>query len=174
MRVPALSRRRLLTGAALCASAWPSLADATVQRRPWPAGQATPPLALPLLDGGTWTLAGARGKVVAINFWASWCEPCRAEMPSLELMAARHEADGLVVVAVNFKESEATMRRFRDQTLLTVPLLRDADGAAAKAWQVRIFPSTLLVGRDGRARFAVVGEADWSAAPARQWVSGLL
>lgn len=174
MRLSVLSRRQLLAGASLCAAAWPARADAATLRRPWPAGQATPPLALPLLDGGTWMLSGARGKVVAINFWASWCEPCRAEMPSLELMATRHEPEGLVVVAVNFKESEATMRRFRDQAQLTVPLLRDADGAVAKAWQVRIFPTTLLVGRDGRARFSVAGEADWSAAPARQWVTELL
>jgi peroxiredoxin len=80
----------------------------------------------------------------------------------------------LLVVAVNYKESETTIQRFRDQTMLTLPLLRDADGATSRAWQVRIFPSTLLVGRDGRARFTVVGEADWSEAPARQWVAELL
>jgi thiol-disulfide isomerase/thioredoxin len=144
------------------------------QRKAWPRERPTPPLALPLLEGGTWDLSSVRGKVIALNFWASWCPPCRDEMPSMELMAARHEADGLGVVAVNFKESAATIRRFVETTLLTMPIVRDADGAAARAWSVAMFPTTVLVGRDGRAAFTVVGETDWTENPARGWVAELL
>lgn len=164
-------RDLLLLGAA---APWPLAARAEPQRQPWPRGRALPALSLPDLDGGTWTLAGQRGRVVALNFWASWCAPCRAEMPSLELLAGRHEADGLTVVAVNFKEGEAAARRFAAGVGMTVPILRDADGAAARALGVRILPSTVFVGRDGAARFLVIGEADWMAAPARQWAAELL
>jgi thiol-disulfide isomerase/thioredoxin len=170
-----IHRRRMLAAAAaaVASMAVPRTADAA-QRKPWPPSQATPTLELPLLDGGIWRLDAVRGEVVALNFWASWCPPCRDEMPSLELMATRHEHQGLVVAAVNFKESAATIRRFTDTTLVTMPIVRDADGAAAKAWGVRMFPTTVLVDRDGRAAFSVVGEIDWTDEPARGWVETLL
>lgn len=173
MNDSALTRRRCLAALAVAGApaAW---AQPQAQRRPWPVGRATPALELPGLDGSAWRLADQRGRVVAINFWASWCEPCRSEMPALELMAQRHERDGLVVVAVNFREGAGTIRRFVDQMALSLPVLRDADGSVARRVGVGVFPTTLFVGRDGRAVFSVVGEADWGNAPARQWVSALL
>lgn len=164
-------RRCLLAGAA--ALAWPACASAALRRR-WPKDRATPALELPTLDGTPWLLSAQRGRVVALNFWASWCEPCRAEMPSLELLAQRHESHGLVVLAVNHKESVAAIRRFSERESLTLPLLRDAEGAAARAFGVTIFPTTVLIGRDGRVAFSVVGEADWQASVERQWISALL
>ena len=149
-------------------------AQAQAERRPWPRGRGTPEIALPDLEGRPWRLADRRGRVVALNFWASWCQPCREEMPSLELMAQGHEADGLEVVALNFKEGGAAIRRFLDQTALALPVLRDADGLAARALDVRIFPSTVFVGRQGRVAFTVVGATDWTAEPARTWVRALL
>lgn len=171
---PTPSRRRLLAAAALGAALPAVPVQAQAQRKPWPAGKPTPPLALPAWEGPGFSLAQARGQVVLLNFWASWCEPCRAEMPSLELLAERHAKDGLVVQAVNFRETDAAIRRFLAQWPLTLPILRDRDGAAARDWQVRIFPSTLLVGRDGRAAFSVTGEADWSGDEARRWIAALL
>jgi thiol-disulfide isomerase/thioredoxin len=142
--------------------------------KPWPKGQATPPLSLPLHDGGTWRLDQQRGKVVVLNFWASWCEPCRAEMPTLELLAERHAKAGLEVVAVNFRETDGALKRFLDQQPVSLPVARDSDGAAAKAWGVRVFPTTVVVKRDGQAAFSVIGEADWNAEPTRGWVAALL
>jgi len=167
-----LMRRRLL--AALSLAAMLPSAGAEVLRRPWPAKTAAPPLALPTLDGPPWSLADAKGRVCVVNFWASWCEPCRTELPSLELLAQRHERDGLVVVAVNFRETDAAVRRFVDRMPTTLPLLRDTDGAVNRAWQVRIYPTTFLIGRDGRPRFSIVGEADWNADPVRSWVAAQL
>jgi thiol-disulfide isomerase/thioredoxin len=168
-------RRHWLTAgiAVPAAAALPTRADGA-QRRPWPKARPTPAVELPLFDGTAWTLASQRGRVTALNFWASWCEPCRAEMPSLELLAQRHEADGLVVMAINHKESAAAIRRFNERESIALPILRDVDGAVARAFGVGIFPTTMLIGRDGRAAFSVVGEADWQAAPARQWIAGLL
>lgn len=170
------SRRRLVAALALAALGRPrqARAEAGAMLRDWPRNRPTPPLELPALDGPVWRLASVKGQVVALNFWAGWCEPCRTEMPSLELMAQRHESDGLLVMAVNHREGESTIRRFLEQMPVSVPILRDADGGAARAWGVRVFPTTVLVGRDGRAAFSVIGEVDWTGAQARQWLAPLL
>lgn len=172
---PPLRRR-----AALVAIAAPALAHAATgqppgaQRLPWPAGQATPSLELPQVDGPIWRLAQAAGHGVLLNFWASWCEPCRAELPSLQRLAQRFEPAGLRVLAVNYKEHERTVLRFLEAQPLELPVLRDADGEAAKAWGVRIFPTTVAVGRDGRAVFSVRGEVDWESPRAMAWIRPLL
>jgi len=173
MTIPMLGRRALLALAGAAAVAPLPLA-AEALRRPWPKGRATPAVALPGFEGPAWSLASAKGQVVLLNFWASWCEPCRSEMPSLELLAQRHEKDGLQVMAVNFRETDAALRRFMQSLPISLPILRDSDGAVARAFEVRIFPSTVAIGRDGRARFSVIGELDWTGPEARQWVAELL
>jgi thiol-disulfide isomerase/thioredoxin len=149
-------------------------ATAGAQHRPWPASRPTPPLALPAWEGPAFNLAAQRGQVVVLNFWASWCAPCRAELPSLELLAESHAAKGLLVQAINFRETDGTIRRFLEQWPLSLPILRDVDGGAAKDWQVRIFPTAVVIGRNGRAAFSVTGEVDWGGATPRQWIAGVL
>ncbi|MCW7538222.1 TlpA family protein disulfide reductase [Aquabacterium sp. A7-Y] len=146
--------------------------------RPWPDDRVTPALTLRDLDGKPRTLAELRGKVVVINFWASWCEPCVAELPSLLRLAERHAGDGLVVLAPNYQEGEAKVRAFFD-TLFgelpeSLPVLLDRDGAAARAWTRRVFPSTVLVDRSGQARWSVIGELDWSGGQAQALLGPLL
>ena len=179
--MPASHPRRSLLGAlALCPLA--ALATAAVpadtvpgaQRRAWAARQAIPRTVLPVWENGVWSLAEARGKVVMLNFWASWCAPCRAEIPSLEALAAQHERDGLEVLAVNFRETEGALRRFLASMPLSLTVLRDVDGLAARAWAVNVFPSTVVIGRDGRPVFTVVGELDWTGPVARSWLSPML
>ncbi len=169
-----LRRRQLLAATALGALAGPAAAAGGPEPRPWPRGLVTPALALPGFEVPAWSLASARGQVVLLNFWASWCEPCRAEMPSLELLAQRHEADGLQVIAVNFRETDAAIRRFMAQMPITLSILRDADGAAARAFGARIFPTTVAIARSGRAAFSVVGECEWNSPTARAWIAPLL
>ncbi len=171
-----LSRRHGLR-AWLAAGAWlacPLPARAAHVVRPWPAGKPTPALSLTDLDGKAWTLAGLRGRVVVINFWASWCEPCRAEMPSLELLASRHERAGLAVLAVNYQEALPAIKRFLDVQPVLLPILLDRDGAAAAAWTPRVFPATVLVDRAGVPRTQVLGELDWMAGAARELIDPLL
>ncbi len=141
---------------------------------PWPASRPTPALELPALEGPPFRLADARGQVVLVNFWASWCEPCRAEMPSLELLAERHAKDRLVVQAVNFRETDNAVARYLAQWPISLPILRDRDGGAAKAFGVRVFPTTIAIGRHGRAAFSVTGEVDWGSTEARRWIAALL
>lgn len=147
---------------------------AGAQRLAWPRQRATPALVLSTLEDTTWRLSEQRGQALLLNFWASWCEPCRTEMPALEGVQARHADAGLTVLAVNVREHPGTVQRFIQSTGLSLPVLRDADGSAAKACGVRIYPSTLAIGRDGRARFTVVGEPDWSGPQARRWLAELL
>ncbi|MFM2066735.1 MAG: hypothetical protein RLZZ584_1644 [Pseudomonadota bacterium] len=143
--------------------------------RPWPGGRATPMLALPALDGSPWQLAQLRGDVVVLNFWASWCEPCRTELPSLERLAARHAADQrLRVVCVNYRETDGALRSFLNAQPLGLPVLRDRDGAASREWGVRIFPTTVVVDRQGQAAFSVIGEVDWAGPQAGRWLAPLL
>jgi len=167
-----LGRRRGL--AALAALALPLAARAEPEPRPWAAGRPVPPLDLPGHGGPGWRLENARGKPVLLNFWASWCEPCRSELPSLELLAERHAAEGLVVMTINYKETAARIDRFLELMPMSLPILRDADGLVSSAWGARVFPTTVLIGRDGRPRSTVIGEVDWLAEPARRWLAPLL
>lgn len=170
----AANRRQLLLAAGSLLLPAAAAVQAQALRRPWPRNLATPPLVLPAVDGPAFDLASAKGRPVLLNFWASWCEPCRSEMPSLELLAQRHEAQGLLVLAINHRETDAAIRRFLQLMPISLPLLRDSDGAASRAWGARMFPSSVLVGRDGRALFSVIGELDWTGAQARQWIAPLL
>ena len=173
--VPAKGRRALLAGVLLALAGWPARpALAAYQVRPWAPGRAVPKLELVDLDGRPWQLGALKGRPLVVNFWASWCEPCRAEMPSLELLAQRHERDGLAVLAVNYKESLPTIRRFLEAQPLTLPILLDRDGEAASAWTPRVFPSTVLVDRNGQPQQVVVGELDWTGSAAGELLAALL
>lgn len=167
-------RRHWLVASACAVAAWPAAAATDGLRQAWPRQRATPDLRLHGMDGAEWRLASTLGRPVLLNFWASWCEPCRSEMPALELLATRHEAQGLQVVPVNFRETDAAVRRFVDATAFSLPVLRDRDGGAAKAWGVRSFPTTVAINRAGQALFTVVGECDWASATARQWLAEVL
>jgi thiol-disulfide isomerase/thioredoxin len=119
-------------------------------------------------------MAAQRGHVVVLNFWATWCEPCRTEMPTLELLQQRHERSGLVVIAVNFKESAPAIRRFLDVQPMSIPILLDADGDATSAWTPRVFPTTVIVDRQGQPRTMVLGEMDWMGGEADGLLQPLL
>ncbi len=170
------SRRQLLglSLATLAAAAVPGAARAGYMVRPWPEGKAVPALGLTDMDGKTWNLAALKGQPVMLNFWASWCEPCRAEMPSLERVASRHERAGLVVLAVNYKEAAPVIKRFLDGRPFSLPILLDSDGSVAAAWTPRVFPTTVLIDRSGTPRQSVLGDLDWLGPAARELIEPLL
>jgi thiol-disulfide isomerase/thioredoxin len=169
------TRRRFLTGSvAALALARSGAAGAAHVVKPWPAGKPTPALALTDLDGKTWSLATLKGRPVVLNFWASWCEPCRAEMPSLELLQTRHEKAGLVILSVNYQEPAPKIKRFLETLPFSLPILLDREGEAAAAWTPRVFPTTVLIDRGGAARSSVLGELDWMGDTARTLVEPLL
>jgi len=172
---PGIRRRHALAALAAIGAGFGSLdAKAANIVRPWAADKPVPRLELTDLDGKRWSLAALRGQVVVLNFWATWCEPCRAEMPSLELLAQRHEHNGVVVLAVNYQEPIPAIRRFLQAQPVTLPILLDRDGEAAIAWTPRVFPSTVLIDRAGQPRHVVLGELDWTGAAARDLVDPLV
>ena len=141
---------------------------------PWPKGKPSPTLAGTDLDGHNWHLRDLRGKAVLINFWASWCAPCQTEMPSLQTLADLYGPDRLVVLAVNLKESEPVVLRYRQRTGITLPILLDPAGALARSWGATVYPTTVLIAADGRVRSLVRGELDWSGQVAASLVEPLL
>ena len=112
-------------------------------------GDAAPDFELPTLDGETVSLAELRGQPVIVNFWASWCNPCREEFPILAETYAEHEADGLEIVGVTFRDIESDSRAFADDFGATWPLAVDDDGTAAQAFGVRAIPVTFFVDAEG-------------------------
>ena len=140
--------------------------------QPWNPRLPAPALVGSDLNGTVWRVADLRGRVVLVNFWASWCEPCRAEMPSLQRLVEQ-QAGAVVVLAVNFKEPTASVQRFVQTTGLKLPVLQDPQGAMARAWRVSIFPSTVLIGADGRVRSVVRGELDWTGVEANKLLAPL-
>jgi len=142
--------------------------------RAWPADRPVPPLDVVDLAGRPWRLEAFAGRVVVLNFWATWCEPCRLEMPSLDAMAARRRREGVVVAAINYKESPDVIRRFLERAPFRSQILLDPDGDATVGWTPRVFPSTVLVGRNGAPVQVVVGELDWEGAEARALLDPLV
>jgi hypothetical protein len=160
-------------GATLALLAGPALAQTGFEVQPWPAHK-VPPLSVGLdTSGKPLLLKDLRGQALVINFWATWCEPCREEMPSLAQLA-QSQSGKLRVLAVNFKESPATVGQFVAATGLTIPTLRDPDGALARAWGIRVFPSTVLISADGQVRSVVRGAFDWHGEAARALIAPLL
>ena len=144
-----------------------------VELRPW-AGGDTPPLSLDDLAGKSHSLADYRGKVVLVNFWATWCEPCRAEMPSMNRLRRSLEGRPFVVLAVNLAEPVSRIQKYLETMPLGFPVLRDRDSTAAKGWKARLLPASYLIGRDGRIRYVAYGEVDWTSEPVREQVVQLL
>jgi peroxiredoxin len=161
--------RFLLTAMLLC---YATLTGAQ-QLKPW-AGGATPSLALQDVEGRLHRLDDYRGKVVLVNFWATWCEPCREEMPSMNRLRASLAGRPFEVLAVNLGESESRIKRFVEQLPLEFTVLMDRDSAAAKAWRARVLPMSFLVGPDGRIRYYVVGEIDWTQEHVRKTIQDML
>ena len=130
-------------------------------------------LDLPDITGKTWRLADLKGRPALLNFWASWCEPCRAEMPTLQQIADLYGSDKLTVLAVNFREPAARAIQFAKTTGVTLPVLLDTDGRAAQKWGVKVFPTTLMIDAQGRARLRVTGEVDWTSPEAEKLIAAL-
>lgn len=137
--------------------------------QPAPRGAVLPTVVGTDLTGRVWKAADLRGKAVLVNFWASWCEPCRAEMPSLQAFQANH-SDSVVVLAVNYKEQPEAVQRFVQRQGWGLPVITDPHGAQAKRWGIGIFPSSVLVNAQGRVVGVVRGEVDWQAlSPSLAW-----
>jgi cytochrome c biogenesis protein CcmG, thiol:disulfide interchange protein DsbE len=127
--------------------------SAASESDPAPAvGHPAPEFTLVDLDGRMVALRELRGKVVLVNVWATWCPPCRAEMPAMQAALDRYGEQGLVVLAVNQREDREAVAAFMRERQLAFPALLDSDGAVGAAYQASALPSSFFIGRDGMVR----------------------
>jgi thiol-disulfide isomerase/thioredoxin len=141
--------------------------------KPW-SGGAAPPLNLRDLQGNRHDLAAYRGKVVLVNFWATWCEPCRDEMPSMQRLAEKLAGKPFAVLAVDMGEGEGRVKEFMSRVPIQLTVLLDRDSSVTKAWKVRILPASFLIGRDGRIHYSTLGDLDWADETVVKIVTDLL
>jgi thiol-disulfide isomerase/thioredoxin len=160
--------------AALMLAVVPLAACAQGALQAWTGPAAAPPIELRTLDGRPLALSELRGKVVVVNFWATWCEPCIDEMPSMQRLREKLAGEAFEILAVNFQEGEPRIRGFLKRVPVTFPIVRDTDGSAARAWKVRIFPSSFVVDAAGTIRYALVGTIDWAAPETEETLRALL
>ncbi len=125
-------------------------------------------------DGNTIRLEDFRGKVVFLNFWATWCIPCRLEMPAMERLYREFKARGLVVLAVNVQEGPQAVRTFLREHKLTFPVVLDPKGAAAMTYLVRGLPATYLIDRKQQIVGRAFGAREWDSKDARDYIRSLL
>ena len=140
----------------------------------YPADTRPPGFSAATVDGPPLSLESLRGRVVLLNFWATWCLECRNEMPALEQLHRDYASRGLSVLAVNFREAPGTVRQYAHELSLTMPLLVDPAGAITKSYGVIGLPTSFLIGRDGRAVARAIGPREWTTVEARALIESLL
>ena len=141
--------------------------------KPWPGG-ATPALELAEPNGKVHRLADYGGTTVLVNFWATWCAPCRAEMPSMERLRREMEGRPFVILAVNVGEGPRIASEFAEKLSLEFPILLDRKSRVARAWGAKVLPASYLIGPDGRVRYRILGELDWASQEVRRQINGLM
>jgi peroxiredoxin len=120
-------------------------------------GALAPDFKLAGVDGHSRQLDALRGKPVLVNFWATWCEPCRLEMPAIQARYQRFHEAGLEVLAVDFDEPKTEVVSFGDELGLTFPLLLDPGGKVQSLYQVRGYPSSFFIDRAGVVQVVQIG-----------------
>jgi thiol-disulfide isomerase/thioredoxin len=126
-------------------------------------GDPLPAFTLSDLDGTKHTIGEATGEVVVINFWATWCPPCVAEMPTLERLQAAFAGQPLKVLAVNVGDEPYDIALFLRQQPLDLTILLDRKGRTQKPWKMRGLPTTVILDADGTVRYHVPGQREWDS-----------
>ncbi len=143
--------------------------------KPVAVGQMAPDFTLTDMQGKQVSLAQFRGKVVLINFWATWCPPCREEMPSMEELHRKLKDKGLVLLALNVdKEGYMAVSNFLSRLQYSFPVLLDTDAKVQNLYQVFRFPETFIVDRNGVIVEKVIGARSWLSGSTFQRINFLL
>jgi peroxiredoxin len=112
-------------------------------------------------DGETYRLSQWRGQPVIVNFWATWCPPCRAEMPSMQRAWEQLQNEGVQLIAINVGEGAGEIQAFLEQAPVTFPLPMDADMRVSQTWPMTGLPTTFVVDATGRLAYKAQGEREW-------------
>ncbi|OIQ72878.1 thiol-disulfide oxidoreductase ResA [mine drainage metagenome] len=137
-------------------------------------GGATPPLALKDIAGNLHKLEDYRGRVILVNFWASWCPPCRAEMPSMERLKEKLAGKPFTILAVDMGETPDVVSAYIKTVHTDFAVLLDSDGHTLKNWKVFAFPTSYVIDATGKIRYALFGSTEWDEADTLQKISDLL
>lgn len=136
-------------------------------------GGATPPLALKDINNKPHDLKDYAGKVVMVQFWATYCAPCIKEMPSVERLKAHLSGKPFAILAVNMGEGESEVRDFLKKLKVDFTILMDSDAQAIGAWKVFVAPSTFIIDTQGKIRYTLQGGAEWDAPDLMQAILAL-
>jgi thiol-disulfide isomerase/thioredoxin len=159
----------------LACSLIPAIAVCAGELSPLTVGeQTTPTFTLKALDGSTHRLADYGGKVLLVNFWASWCPPCLAELPGIQRLADRMAGEAFKVLLVNVGESPFRVSKFMKLTGVHLTSLLDDKGDVFKAWAGTVYPTSFVVDSAGQARYVAYGPLDWDNEVIVETLMGLL
>jgi peroxiredoxin len=150
-----------LIAAAVAAAAAFALYTAPDTPPPLMRGSEAPDFALSDLGGQRISLAGLRGQVVLVNFWATWCKPCEDEMPAMERLHQRMAGQGFQLLAISEDDERGTVEAYRKRLGLSFPILLDPDKQVSERYQTYRFPESFLIGRDGVVVERYIGPKDW-------------
>lgn len=178
-QAPPRTASRLLIGiaaVAILALAFGVVWMQSAKYEPLTVGKVAPDFELPGLDEKPVRLSDYRGKVVFLNFWATWCKPCREEMPSMEVLYKNFEKDGLVILAVSIDRvtTKKDIPPFVKGMNLTFPVLVDSWGQTDKRYKLMGVPETYIIDQDGVLREKVIGPRDWTVLDNLKVLTGLL
>jgi len=138
-------------------------------------GKEAPDFTLTDMQGQQVSISQFRGKVVILNFWATWCPPCREEMPSMEKLYRDHQDQGLVMLAVNVEENgKQLVSKFLQKTPYSFPILLDSENTAQNAYGVFRFPESFIIDRNGVVVEKIIGGRDWLSGPTFKLINFLL
>jgi peroxiredoxin len=133
-----------------------------------------PDFALDNLEGSTMSLKDFQGKVIFLNFWATWCGPCRYEMPAMEKLWQKFKEESFVILAVNVRERKEEVSSFMKANAYTFPVLLDSRGTLANNYGIRAYPTTFLLDPEGRIVGGALGARDWASEDAFKLIKHLL
>jgi len=166
----------VLTAAAILALVFGIVWMQSSKYEPLTVGKVAPDFDLPDLEDNYVQLSDFRGKVVFLNFWATWCKPCREEMPSMEVLYRNFKQDGLVVLAVSIDRvtTKQEIPPFVKSLSLTFPVLIDSWGQTDKRYKLMGVPETYIIDQQGILREKVIGPRDWTRLDNLEMVTALL
>lgn len=165
--------RHSLAALALAIACAATIASAEPAIKAW-GDQPTPQLATTWLDGKPIDLKELRGRVVLVNFWATWCEPCKDELPALLKLKEQMAGRPFELLTVNYGEFPDKINQYLARSGIKLPVVLDTQNEVSKEWKVGGLPMTFLVDRRGRVRYYVFGERAWNEGEPRKLVEKLL
>ena len=147
---------------ALCSILYTAASVAEVKLLPESERMTAPDFTIEKLEGGNTSLAEHRGKLVLLHFWATWCMPCRVEMPGMESLWQQYKDDGLVILAVSIDEgSKGRVEKYKQIFDLSFPILLDPESEVNDLYKVSNMPTSILIDGEGQIVSYVSGAADW-------------